>query len=189
MNGDDNIRGDLKSLHLLESDMLKRQWVTYVFEAVEKLHGKVEANTLQVQKEREEFFRALVELKDKLNDKLTLASKEQTTELKLLDEKLLKFIDEVTEKFNTINISFNESISLCATKQISCIDDIKNGIEEKIEDIVTDQVTVKLNLTEIKAQFGAYIAMIVVGVNVVLGVLATSLVVVFKDAIRNWLGY
>lgn len=189
MNSDNDIRGDLKSLHLLESDMLKRQWVTYVFEAVEKLHSKVEANTLQVQKEREEFFRALVELKDKLNDKLTLASKEQAVELKLLDEKLIKFIDEVAEKFNTTSISFNENISLCAAKQRGCIDNIKDDIENKIEDIVTDQVTVKLNLTEIKAQFGAYIAIIVIGINVVLGVLATSLVVVFKDAIRNWLGY
>lgn len=189
MDGNNNIHGDLKSLHLLESDILKRQWVTYVFEAVEKLHVKVEANTLQVQKEREEFFRSLVELKDNLNDKITVASKEQAAELKILEDKLTKFIDETFEKFNNSSDVFNERLSSYSLKQNDCIIDVKKGVEEKIEEVVADQVAVKLNLTEVKAQFGAYIAMVVIGVNVVLGILTTSLVVVFKDAIRNWLGY
>lgn len=189
MNSENDARGDLKNLHLLESDVLKRQWVTYVFEAVEKLHGRVEANTLQVQKEREEFFRALVELKDKLNERIAVSSKEQATELKKLEEKLTRFIDDVTERFKVSSETLTERMSVCAIKQHGCMDDMKKDIEEKIEDIVTDQVTVKLNLTEVKAQFGAYIAMVVVGVNVILGVLATSMVVIFKDAIKNWLGY
>jgi len=189
MDGNNNIHGDLKNLHLLESDILKRQWVTYVFEAVEKLHVKVEANTLQLQKEREDFFRSLVELKEILNDRIIIASKEQASELKVLEDKLSKFIDETIEKFNNSSDIFNERLYSCSLKQNDFIVDVKKDVEEKIEEVVTDQVAVKLNLTEVKAQFGAYIAMVVIGVNVVLGVLTTSLVVIFKDAIRNWLGY
>jgi DNA anti-recombination protein RmuC len=189
MDGNKKIPGDLNNLHLLETDILKRQWMTYVFEAVEKLHDKVEVTTLQVQKEREEFFRSLVELKDTLNDKIFVNSKEQTADLKLLEDKLTKLIDETVEKIKTSADTFDEQLSLCSEKQTTCIENMKEDVEDKIKDIVTDQITVKLNLTEVKSQFGAYVAIIVIGVNVVLGVLTTSLVVIFKDALRNWLGY
>lgn len=189
MGSDDNIRRDLNSLHLFESDMLKREWVTRVFDTVEKLHSKVEANTLQVQKEREEFFRALVELKDKLNDQINIASKEQAADLKTLEEKLSKFIEDVDDKFKESSTSFHDKVNTCSQDKLACIEHIRTELDDKIKNLVKDQITDRLGLTAVKAQFGAYVALVVIGVNVVLGVLATSFVMVFKEAIIKWLGH
>lgn len=206
MNEDYDTKDDGVKLHLRESEALKKQWVTYVFETVQKLHDRVEANTLQVQKEREEFFHKLVELKEKLEEQLKDASKEQARELKKIDEKLTSFIKEVAERFTDVN----ECVDDCLTEQSDKNDDVSKELkdyideelskiiekasgdaakhEEEVKELKTMINTLVVSQEAIKTKLGVYVALITLGTTTILGVLATTLVVFFKESLRAWLG-
>jgi hypothetical protein len=67
-NNDTNLH-----LHLQESEDLKKQWFTYVFESIRKLYDKIEVNAIQSRKEKEE----LLFLGKKYEIKVSLAQKEK----------------------------------------------------------------------------------------------------------------
>lgn len=193
-----DIQEDVK-LHLRESALLQKQWFTYVFEAVEKLNVKVEETTLQVQKEREEFFRALVEQKEKLSAQISVASKDQATELKELEKKLLEFIETVRARFSKISTDVGHTIDEKAqesSKGLTTVEhDLRNAIEsvvktqEKInEKFDTGMDTLKTGHTVMKTKLAIYVAFISLSTSVVMGVFATTLVFFFRDAIKAWLG-
>lgn len=188
-----DLKEDVK-LHLRESALLQKQWFTYVFEAVEKLNVRMEENTLQVQKEREEFFRALVDLKEKLNDQMSLVSKEQAAELKDLEKKLMGFIENVRVKFSDI-----DSVGVYNSKQGEGFVALEKQLREDIIKVVVEQQKVNTAFKEdintlieghtiIKTKLTVYVALISLATTTIIGVLATSLLIIFKDVLKAWLG-
>lgn len=192
------IKEDVK-LHLRETEVLQKQWITYVFEAVEKLHSRVEENTLQVQKEREEFFRELVSLKDKLSEKISEVSKEQAVELKTLEEKLVEFIDYARNKFTDISTRVGVSIDEADERQTKDISNLEKSLRDELLVIVSNQNKENTKLSTelgalttaqavISTKVAVYVALVSLGTTTVIGVLATSLLFVFRDAFKAWLG-
>lgn len=192
------IKEDVK-LHLRETEILQKQWITYMFEALEKLHSRVEENTLQVQKEREEFFRELVSLKDKLSEKISEVSKEQAAELKTLEEKLVEFIEYVRNKFTDISICMGASIEEADERQTKDISKLEKSLRDELLIIVSNQNKENTKLSTelgilttaqavISTKVAVYVALVSLGTTTVIGVLATSLLFVFRDAFKAWLG-
>lgn len=193
MHEDFDLKEDVK-LHLRESATLQRQWFTYVFETVEKLTVRMEENTLQVQKEREEYFRSLVDLKEKLSDHISRVSKEQAAELKELEKKLLSFIDNVRVKLSDLDsvdahnnkkgeefILLEKNLKEELVKVVANQHEINTGFSSTIETLVGENTVIKTKLT-------VYVALISLGTTTIIGVLATSLLVIFKDVLKAWLG-
>ena len=193
MHEDFDLKEDVK-LHLRESATLQRQWFTYVFETVEKLTVRMEENTLQVQKEREEYFRSLVDLKEKLSDHISRVSKEQAVELKELEKKLLSFIDNVRVKLSDLDsvdahnnkkgeefILLEKNLKEELVKAVANQHEINTGFSSAIETLVGENTVIKTKLT-------VYVALISLGTTTIIGVLATSLLVIFKDVLKAWLG-
>lgn len=188
-----DLKDDVK-LHLRESALLQKQWFAYVFDAVEKLNVRMEENTLQVQKEREEFFRALVDLKEKLSDHILMVSKEHTTELKILEKKLIDFIENTRIKFSDL-----DSIDAYNNKQGEGFITLEKQLRDDLINVTNDQQKINIDfkkkistLTEghtiIKTKLTVYVALISLGTTTIIGVLATSLLVIFKDVLKAWLG-
>lgn len=199
MTKDYDTNDDGVKLHLRESEALRKQWVTYVFDAVQSLHDKVAANSLQLQKEREEVFHKLVELKEKLDEQIKDSSKEQAKELEKLDKKLTTFIQEVADGFSNVNTCVDDCLSEQSDKNAEVskelkiyldteLDKINDKVDDALKKLTEDVQGVLLSQTTVKAKLGVYIALITLGTTTVFGVLATSLIVMFKDALKAWLG-
>lgn len=206
MNEYYDTKDDGVKLHLRESEALKKQWVTYVFEAINSLHEKVTANSMQVQKEREDFFHKLVELKEKLEEQLKDVSKEQAAELRKLDDKLTAFIKEAADKFISVNESMDGSLEIQSDKTEEVSKELRRYINEELAKIVMKAAeelekqaeeieglkkivgVVEISQETVKTKLGVYVALVTLGTTTILGVLGTTLVVFFKDALRAWLG-
>ena len=198
MFDDFDIDNDVK-LHLRESSLLQKQWFKYVFEAVEKLNVRMEENTLQVQKEREEFFRALVELKEKLREQVSTVSKEYAADLKELETKLMVLIENIHTNFAKLSVDLDGSIGGCKTDQGMGLTKLEKELRNEVDSIVRLQKEINEKIldnvdtltneyTIIKTKLTVYVALVSLGTTTIIGVLATSLLVIFKDVLKAWLG-
>lgn len=186
-------------IHLRESELMQKQWFTYVLDVVEKMHSRVEANALQLQKEREQIFRELVSLRDKLNDKISEVSKEQSEELKQLDTKLADFIESTRINFSETSDHVSVSIKELDGKQGKNLCALENKLRDELAILISKQHKENIKFDQglgdlvtgqavINTKLAVYVALISLGTTTVLGVLATSVLFVFKDALKAWLG-
>ncbi len=192
------IKDDVK-LHLQESSIMQKQWINYVFEIIEKLHAKIDTNVLQVQKEREEVFRSLMELKEKLNDRINSEIKEQYRELKELEKKVNCFMEDSKSKVSELSNGVASSIDKCTVKYSKAIDDFAKEIRQEIKEASIAQQEINKRLTDellalseaqtkVQTKVGVYVTFVSIITTTIIGILATSLLVIFKDVLKAWLG-
>lgn len=186
-------------IHLRESELMQKQWFTYVLDVVEKMHSRVEANTLQLQKEREQIFRELVSLRDVLNEKISEVSREQAEELKELDKKLIDFIESTRDKLSETSTGISTSINVLNDKQEKDLSILEKRLRDEIALLISKQHKENIKFDQglgdlitgqavINTKMAVYVALISLGTTTILGVLATSILFVFKDALKAWLG-
>lgn len=198
MHDEFDINDDVK-LHLRESSLLQRQWFKYVFETVEKLNVRIEENTLQVQKEREEFFRALVELREKLREQISTVSKEYAADLKELESRLLVLIENTHASVTKISDDLDCSLGGCKVSQGAELTKLETDLHNEVATIVNAQKELNKKMLDnidllttgyavIKTKLTVYVALVSVCTTAFIGILATSLLVVYKDFLKAWLG-
>ena len=161
---DDKLDTGVK-LHLQEADVLKKQWVEYVYKTIDDLSTKLDSTTEKLHKEREYLLTNLMSLKENLQKEIKVGDENTLKELKELEGKVAMFIAEVKKKFSKVNFNIT--------------DEVKN-VNENL--IVT-----KTTLAEIKTKVGVYSAI----TSLIITALATSaaggLVMIFKESIKKWL--
>ena len=125
---------------------------------------------------------------------MSLVSKDQAAGLKDLEKKLMGFIENVRVKFSDI-----DSVGVYNSKQGEGFVALEKQLREDIIKIVVEQQKVNTafkedinTLTEghtiIKTKLTVYVALISLATTTIIGVLATSLLIIFKDVLKAWLG-
>ncbi len=164
-------------LHLQEAEIMKKEWYGYALSAIEKLHDKVEANAIQLQKEREEFFRSLVDLRDKLTEELKRSDTEKSIELKKVEEKLDAFISDMAGRFTSVNDCVEDSI-----------EEHLDGDKVVFKQMQDDIQKVKDSQLVVTAKVKIYIVLTGVIITTVMSSFAGGALLLFKDAIKTWIG-
>ncbi len=160
---DDSHSDSAVHMHLEEAEVLKKQWFSHVFETLNRLHEQITDNSRQAQKDRDKIYQELVKLKDDLLSDLKSNSAYSSKELEKVESRLQEIIKSVESQLNDF-----------------CKEDFK-GLNDKV-------VTLTLKQTAMSTKLAAYVAMLTIGVTSVLGVLATGVLMLFKDAIKAWIG-
>jgi len=164
-------------LHLQEAEIMKKEWYGYALSAIEKLHDKVEANAIQLQKEREEFFRSLVDLRDKLTEELKRSDTEKSIELKKVEEKLDAFISDMVGRFTSVNDCVEDTI-----------EEHLDGDKVVFKQMQDDIQKVKDSQLVVTAKVKIYIVLTGVIITTVMSSFAGGALLLFKDAIKTWIG-
>lgn len=189
---------DIK-LHLQEADDIKKKWFSYVFDNIQKLHEKIEANTLQLQKEKEELLKLLVDYRDKLLEVIKESDVEKRKDLEKLKEYVEKTIDEIKGKIRTLTSKHAELQHLIETElgvlrqefKESIGLTLKNHIDDdtlRFDDLLEEIQAIKDGQTILKTKVGVYVVILSLVITAVVTTLSGGLLVLFKDIIKTYLG-
>ncbi len=191
---DNNIK-----LHLKEADDIKKKWFSYVFDNIQKLHEKIEANTLQLHKEKEELLKLLIEYRDKLLDTIKESDAAKKQDLEKLRNYIEKTIDTIKIKLTGITAEHTQLQNLIET-ELSILrqefkDDISSALQIHVEDdntrfelIETDIQSIKDIQIILKTKVGVYVVMLSLLITALVTTLSGGLIMLFKDAIKSYLG-
>ena len=152
-------------LHLQEADVLKKQWVEYVYKTIDDLSTKLDNTTEKLHKEREYLLTSLMSLKESLQREIKIGDENTLNELKELEGSVTSFISAVKEKFSKVNFNITDEVKA-----------VNNSL------IVT-----KTTLAEIKTKVGIYSAITSLIITVLTTAAASGLVMIFKESIKKWL--
>jgi len=178
MTNDDNTdTGPVVKLHLQESKNMQKEWFTYALDAIQRLSDKIEITVLSIQKEREESLLRMVELREQLLEQLTINDKSNTKEWVRVSVKLDDTLKELTAK-----LSKSESETKLLLKEFT--KDYGDKMKEVTDAI---QITKDTQLV-VGTKVRTYIAMTGIIVTAVITTLAGGALVLFKDAIKAWIG-
>jgi len=191
---DDNIK-----LHLQEADDIKKKWFSYVFDNIQKLNDKIEVNTLQLQKEKEELLKLLVEYRDKLLEAIKESDIEKRQDLEKLRTYIEKTIDTITIKLTGLTTDHSELQHLIETGLTELRHEFKDSLDSalqthieeddiRFELIETDIQSVKDIQIILKTKVGVYVVMLSLLITGIVTTLSSGLVMIFKDAIKSYLG-
>jgi len=160
---EDHFSDPIVHMHLEEAEIMKKQWFSYVFETLNRLHEQIAETSRQSQKDRDKIHQELIKLKEDLLLDLKANAAISSKELEKLETRLQCIIRAVERQLN-----------------VFCKEDFK-CLDNKVDELSIKQTAIGTKLT-------AYIAMITIGVTSLLGVMATGVLMVFKDAIKAWIG-
>lgn len=150
-------------MHLEEAEVLKKQWFSHVFETLNRLHEQITDNSRQAQLDRDKIHQELVKLKDDLLKDLKSNAEFSSKELEKVEVRLQHIILSVESQLNNF-----------------CKADFKD-LDERV-------TTLMLKQSVTGTKLAAYVTMLTIGVTSVLGVLTTGILMLFKDAIKAWIG-
>jgi len=163
---EDKQNNDKIRFHLQESEALKKQWVQNVFNIIDNLSNRLADMEKKVYEEREFVLVSLEKLKELLRQDMNTGDAEVLKALKILEERVDKFISDTKNKFSKVNF----------------------GITEEVKELDDCLDTTNITLATVKTKVGIYSAitsLIIIGITSIIG---TTLAVVFKDAIKAWWG-
>jgi len=191
---DDNIK-----LHLQEADDIKKKWFSYVFDNIQKLNDKIEVNTLQLQKEKEELLKLLVEYRDKLLEAIKESDIEKRQDLEKLRTYIEKKIDTITIKLTGLTTDNSELQHLIETGLTELRHEFKDSLDSvlqihieeddrRFDSVETDIGKIRDNQTVLKTKVGIYVVMLSLFITAIVTALSGSLMMLFKDAIKSYLG-
>lgn len=169
---DDSIR-----LHLQEAEFMKKEWISYVYSTIDGLSSKVNANSIQIQKEREYVITSLMELQEKITKELAKNNCANRADLKKLSKELDKFIKEIMEKFETVNDCIETSLD----EHIEEEDLHFEELESEIKTISDAQLVIKTKL-------GVYVVVITLVITAITTTITGGILVLFRDVIKTWIG-
>jgi len=191
----DNTENEGVKLHLQEADNLKKQWFSYVFESIQKLHDKIEINTAQLRKEKEELLKILMAYKEELNKTTQENSTKHREDLERLKNGVELTISTIEKQLNGIFLNNSELKHLIDNE----VHGLKMEFMDKIETVVKIHIaddelkfkalsealkTVGDESLVAKTRLGVYAVIISLIVTTFLGGTAVGLVALFKDAIK-----
>lgn len=185
--------------HLQEAEDIKKQWFSYVFDNIQKLNDKIEINTLQLQKEKEELLKLLVEYRDKLLEAIKESDIEKRQDLEKLREYTEKTIDIITVKLVGLTTKHFELRHLIETELAQLRHEFKNNIDSALQthienddirfDLVeTDIGKIKNIQTILKTKVGVYVVILSLLITAAVTTLSGGLIMLFKEAIKSYLG-
>jgi len=152
-------------LHLQEADVLKKQWVKYVYKTIDDLSTKLDATNEKLYQEREYLLTSLTTLKDGLQEELKTSDANTSKELKIIEKKITEFIKKTETKFSKVN--FN----------------ITNEVKDVNEELTSTNTT----LTEVRTKVGIYSAITSLIITALTTAAAGGLVYLFQESIKTWL--
>lgn len=186
-------------LHLQEADDLKKKWFSYVFDSIQKLHDKMESNTLQLQKEKEELLKLLMEYRDKLLMVTRDNDYKHSEHLDKLKDNIDEAIEEIKIKLVGVNSDNMElrhlfKTELSVAKQHSK-DDVAETIrlhivedDKRFKNISDELTDMKGLLTIVKTKVGVYILVISLIISAIVTTFSGGALILFKDTIKSFLG-
>lgn len=186
-------------LHLQEADDLKKQWFNYVFESIQKLNEKIEATTLQLQKEKEELIKLMIMHRDKLLEVIKETDVKNKEDLDKLTRQIQKIIDAIKNKLGELTSENADLKLLIETELNSLKEDFRDNLEktlrqhiqsdaERFKAIEDDVKTIQSTQTVLKTKVGVYALIISLIITTFITAMAGGFLVLFKDAIKAWLG-
>lgn len=191
----ENSNSDDVKLHLQEADDLKKQWFNYVFESIRKLYDKIESNSLQVKKEKEELLKILMDYRKEFSENVQECGEKSKDDLEKLRNNLESTIDALQKQLNGISLSNSELKHLLDNEANA----LKIEFMTKLETVIKIHIAEdELKFTEIKdsikilsdatlvtkTKLGVYMVVISLVVSTLLGGTAVGIVVMFKNAIK-----
>lgn len=186
-------------LHLQEADDLKKKWFSYVFDSIQKLHDKMESNTLQLQKEKEELLKLLMEYRDKLLMVTRDNDYKHSEHLDKLKDNIDEAIEEIKIKLVGVNSDNMElrhlfKTELSVAKQHSK-DDVAETVrlhivedDKRFKNISDELTDMKGLLTIVKTKVGVYILVISLIISAIVTTFSGGALILFKDTIKSFLG-
>ncbi len=177
MTNDNTESDQVVKLHLQESKTMQQEWFTYALDAIQKLSDKIELTVLSIQKEREESLLRMVELRTKLTEQLASNDKQNGAEWGRINVKLDDTLKEITDRLYESETETN----LLLKEYTKNYDDKMKEVSDAIQLTKDNQLIVS---TKVKT----YIAMTGIIIASVITSLAGGALVLFKDAIKAWIG-
>lgn len=197
--------GDVK-LHLQEADELKKKWFSYVFDSIQRLNDKIEASSLQLQKEKEELIKLLVQYRDSLLKVIQDNDIKHKEDLEKLRDNLEQIINGIKNKLGTLT-NDNTELKLIIETELNALkrefrDNLETtlkahieadakrfeSIEKKMEAIKTEIGTVNNIQTILKTRVGVYILILSLIITALVTTFTGGMLVLFKDALMAYLG-
>lgn len=193
-------------LHLQEAEELKKQWFSYVYESIQTLNEKIEKNVFQLQKEKEELLKLLVQYRDELLAVIKENDLEHKKDLEKLRDNLEKIIDTIKNRLssltnkntelkllietelNSLKAEFRDNLESTLQAHIESDAKLFDAINKRFVAVEDDVKTMQGIQTVVKTKLGVYILMISLGVTAFVSTLAGGILILFKDAIKAYLG-
>lgn len=171
-------------LHLQESEDMKRQWFSYVYENMKTLHDKVEASVLQAEKEKSYAIQKLVRLKEQITEDIKKNSESQRKDLEKLECRLDKLIDNITTKLDCVNASkirleIDECVQSTKTECDLSFEEFKESTDKKIQVLINEQIVVRTKLL-------LYTVMMSLATTTIATAVAGGILAMFSEGIKKW---
>ena len=191
----ENSNSDDVKLHLQEADDLKKQWFSYVFESIRKLYDKIELNSLQVKKEKEELLKILMDYRKEFSEGIQNYGSKTKDDLEKLRNNLETTIDAIEKQLNGMSLSNSELKHLLDNEANALKIEFMTKLETVLKiHIAEDEIKfgeIKDNIKIIsdatlitKTKLGVYMVVISLVVSTFVGGTAVGIVVMFKNAIK-----
>lgn len=176
-DNDDTEKDSVVRLHLQESKNMQKEWFTYALDAIQKLSDKIELTVLSIQKEREESILRMVDLQKQLSEQLVANDKSNSKEWIRVSTKLDDTVKELAKQ-----------LSDSETETNLLLKDFTKEYDIKMKEVTDAIQTTKDKQLVVGTKVRTYIAMTGLIVTAVITTLAGGALLLFKDAIKAWIG-
>lgn len=194
IGNDDDVK-----LHLEEADEIKKKWFSYVFDSIQRLSDKIEANALQLQKEKEELLKLLMSHRDELKRAIQANDLKHKEDLEKLRDSLDIIIDDIKDKLSGLT-NENIELRLVIETELNVLkkefrDNLETTLRRHMEaderrfTALEKKVGTMHNLqTILKTKVGVYVLVSSLIITAIVSTFAGGMLIVFKDAIMAYLG-
>ena len=190
---------DEVKLHLEEANVIKKEWFSYVFASIQRLSDKIENNTLQLQKEKEELLKILMTHRDELKKVIQDNELKHRDDLEKLRDNLDKIINDIKSKLgaltnentelkllietelNVLKKEFRDNLEITLRRHIEADEKRFTALEKKVGTMHNVQ-------TILTAKVGVWVIVLSLIITGIVTTFAGGMLVVFKDAIMAYLG-
>lgn len=200
------INDEKLSLHLKEADNIKKEWFTYVFNSIQTLNDKLEANSIQIKQEKEELLKLLIKYKDSLMLAIEEKDSKSRDDLEKLKCKVEDLISAIKNKLSVLTANdaslklqletdLNALKDLCRididkalTKHSDSAEKISDRLETRIDSVEGTLNKANIGQAVLTTQVKVYVIIISLIISAFVTALSGGILVLFKDAIKAYFG-